>query len=71
MQNAAQELEHTTKDLAARTAETLGSAAGYLRSRDMNTMLSDFQQTASENPLPALVGAAAFGFLVGAFLRRL
>ncbi len=71
MQNAVQELEQPTRDFAFRTAETLGCAAGYLRSRDMATMLSDFQQSARENPVPALVGAAAFGFLVGAFLRRL
>ncbi|HLJ48643.1 MAG TPA: hypothetical protein VKU01_21655 [Bryobacteraceae bacterium] len=71
MQNAAQELEQATNNLAVKTAETLGCAAGYLRSRDMTAMLSDFQQTARENPLPTLVGAAAFGFLVGAFLRRL
>ena len=71
MQNVAQELEPPAKDLALRTAETLGGAAGYLRSRNVPTMLSDFQRTARENPVPALVGAAAFGFLLGAFLRRL
>lgn len=58
------------EDFATRTAAVLGSTAGYLQSHDMQSMLRDVEDAARRNPMPALVGAAAFGVLLGAYLRR-
>jgi len=58
------------RDLAAGTASRLGSAADYVRSHDANRMMRDVEHAIKTNPGPALVVAAAFGFLLGRALVR-
>jgi hypothetical protein len=60
----------TAEDLATKTAAALGMTAGYLQSHDMQEMFRDVEEAARRNPMPALIGAAAFGVLIGAYLRR-
>jgi len=55
---------------ARKTAEALGTAAGYVRTHDAEQMISDAEEAARQNPGPALIIAASVGFLLGAFLRR-
>ena len=54
-----------------RSAEVIGSTAGYVRSFSLKETLSDADHVVRDNPLPAVGGAAAFGFLLGALLRRI
>ena len=56
--------------IAFRTAGALGTAAGYIRTHDVQEMMADAEDAARRNPVPSLAGAAALGFLLGAFLRR-
>ena len=58
------------RDLAEGTASRLGSAADYVRSHDANRMMGDLEHVVKQNPGPALVVAAAFGFLLGRALAR-
>jgi ElaB/YqjD/DUF883 family membrane-anchored ribosome-binding protein len=46
-------------------ADKLEATAGYLRENDVNSMIEDLQRFIRRNPGPALLGAAAIGFLVG------
>ncbi|MEQ1759668.1 MAG: hypothetical protein ABL986_15225 [Vicinamibacterales bacterium] len=46
------------------TANSLDSAADYVRSRDASGMMSDVHGMVKRNPGSALVIAAAFGFVV-------
>lgn len=62
--------EQTTEDFATKTAAALGMTAGYIQSHGMQAMLHDVEEAARRNPMPTLVGAAAFGVLIGAYLRR-
>lgn len=57
-------------NIASRTAGALGMAAGYIRTHDVHEMIADAEEAARRNPVPSLAGAAALGFLLGAFLRR-
>ncbi len=52
-------------DLARATADRLSSTADYVRSHDMNRMMSDVESLVRKNPGPALAAAAFVGFLVG------
>lgn len=58
------------EDVARETARALGMTAGYIRTHDARQMICDAEQAARRNPVPALAGAAAVGFLLGALLRR-
>lgn len=58
------------QDLTLKYAGNIGSITGYLRSRDVQEMLSDAQRRLRDNPVPALAASTAFGFLVGVLLRR-
>ena len=60
----------TNGDFATKAAEALGTTAGYVQSHDFRSMLRDVQEVARQNPMPALIGATAFGVLIGAYLRR-
>ena len=62
--------EQTAQDFTRKTAAVIGSTAAYLQSHDARQMLSDVEGVARRNPMPALIGAAAVGVLIGAFLRR-
>jgi ElaB/YqjD/DUF883 family membrane-anchored ribosome-binding protein len=81
MNNVTQDLEQSTRidvearnghsgNMAHKAAETLGTTAGYLRSHDLHEMMCDAEEAARRKPVPTLIGAAALGFLLGAFLRR-
>ena len=51
-------------------ADTLTSAADYIREHDANAMLEDAKLIVKNNPFAALVGAAALGFLLAKALSR-
>ena len=51
-------------------ADTVSSGAEYLRANDVQTMMSDVVEVIRRNPGPALLGAAALGFLLGRALSR-
>ena len=51
-------------------ADRLSSTADYMRSHDAAGMMADVERVVKNNPGPALVVAAAFGFLVGRALSR-
>lgn len=53
-----------------KAAQALGTTAAYIRTHDAQEMMCDAEEAARQNPLPSLIGAAALGFLLGAFLRR-
>lgn len=56
--------EKVTK-LAHATADKLSSTADYVREHDVNSMMQDVERLVKNNPGPALLAAAAIGFLVG------
>lgn len=60
--------EHTGQ-IAHKAADTMESAAGYMREHDVNEMASDLQQIVRDHPREALIAAAAVGFLVGRAMR--
>ena len=49
---------------AHKVANGLSSTATYIREHDVNSMVGDFYEVVKKNPGPALLGAAALGFLV-------
>jgi hypothetical protein len=46
-------------------ANSLNSTADYIRKHDVSGMMADLQQLVKNNAVPALLGAAFIGFLVG------
>jgi len=54
----------TLANSARTTANSLDSAADYVRSHDANGMMSDVHGVVRRNPGTALLVAAAFGFVV-------
>jgi len=50
--------------LAHATADKFSSTADYVRSHDVNRMMSDVETIVKNNPGPSLLIAAALGFLV-------
>jgi hypothetical protein len=56
---------------AAHTAASaLGSTADYVRENDLKSMMADMQRLVKNNPGPALLTAAALGFLIARTLSR-
>lgn len=55
---------------AHKVANSLSSTADYIRQHDVNGMLSDVYELVKKNPGPALLGAAALGFLVARSFSR-
>jgi ElaB/YqjD/DUF883 family membrane-anchored ribosome-binding protein len=51
-------------------ADAVTQGAEYLRANDVQTMKSDLMEVVRRNPGPALLGAAAVGFLLGRALSR-
>jgi ElaB/YqjD/DUF883 family membrane-anchored ribosome-binding protein len=51
-------------------ADAVSSGAEYLRANDMESMMDDFMGVIRRNPGPALLGAAALGFILGRALSR-
>jgi ElaB/YqjD/DUF883 family membrane-anchored ribosome-binding protein len=58
------------KEFAHAAADRLSTTADYVRSRDAARMMADVEGLVKNNPGPALVVAAAFGFLLGRALSR-
>ena len=52
------------------TADAVGVAADYVRETDLKTMMADVQQLVKNNPGPALLTAAALGFLIARTFSR-
>lgn len=57
-------------EFAHAAADRIGKAADYVRENDVRRMVSDVESVVSKNPGPALLIAAAFGFLVGRAITR-
>jgi ElaB/YqjD/DUF883 family membrane-anchored ribosome-binding protein len=51
-------------------ADAVSSGAEYLRAHDVQTMMGDLMEVIRRNPGPALLGAAALGFILGRALSR-
>jgi hypothetical protein len=73
IKSAAQSLDEKADDLpgGARVAEIahgaankLNSTANYIRRRNLSAMSRDVRKVVRDNPVPALIGAAALGFLL-------
>ena len=56
--------------LAHSTADKLTATADYIREHDVNAMFQDVQAIVKKNPVPALLGAAALGFLLAKAFSR-
>jgi ElaB/YqjD/DUF883 family membrane-anchored ribosome-binding protein len=52
------------------TADAVGVAADYVRDNDVKAMMGDVQKLVKNNPGPALLIAAALGFLVARTFSR-
>jgi ElaB/YqjD/DUF883 family membrane-anchored ribosome-binding protein len=73
IKSAAKSLHEKADDLPGGTrvagaahsaADTLNSTGNYVRRRNFTGMARDVRKVVKDNPLPALVGAAALGFLL-------
>ena len=51
-------------------ADRLSTTADYMRSHDARRMMADVEGLVKNNPGPALVAAAAFGFILSRALSR-
>ena len=68
----------TAADIASQAANRVSDVASqaqrkvtsYLREHDTKAILADLQSYVKNHPTQALIGAAAFGFLAAALLRR-
>lgn len=61
--DAASEFAHAAADRFSKTAD-------YVRRNDINQMMGNVETVVKNNPGPALLIAAAFGFLVGRAMMR-
>lgn len=52
------------------TANAVGVAADYVRDTDLKAMMTDVQTLVKNNPGPALLAAAALGFLIARTFSR-
>ena len=52
------------------TANAVGAAADYVRENDLKSMMVDVQTLVKNNPGPALLTAAALGFLIARSFSR-
>jgi ElaB/YqjD/DUF883 family membrane-anchored ribosome-binding protein len=52
------------------TADAVGVAADYVRENDLKAMMADVQKLVKNNPGPALLTAAALGFLIARTFSR-
>jgi ElaB/YqjD/DUF883 family membrane-anchored ribosome-binding protein len=58
-------------ELASAAADRLSTTADYVRTHDARRMMADVETVVKNNPGPALLVAAAFGFVLGrAFTRH-
>jgi phage-related minor tail protein len=59
----------TTAQAGTKVADTMETAAGYMREHDVNEMWTDLETYARTHPTQALIGAVVTGFLVGRLIR--
>jgi hypothetical protein len=73
MRSAAQQLREQGKDGPAKLAEQAADRAervgGYLRDSDADTILSDVERVARQNPWAVIAGGIALGFAASRFLK--
>ena len=60
----------SVKGAAHAAADALSSTAEYVRENDSKSMLADARKLVKNNPVPALLTAAALGFLVARTFSR-
>jgi hypothetical protein len=60
----------TIDDLTKSAADKLDLTSTYIRNHDMGDMFDNLRQVVRRHPTSFLVGAAAFGFLMGSTIRR-
>jgi ElaB/YqjD/DUF883 family membrane-anchored ribosome-binding protein len=78
MSKSVDSVADTAADLASQAASQMSDVAAqaqkkvtsYLREHDTQEMLADLRAYVKAHPTQALIGAAAFGFLAAALLRR-
>ena len=58
------------KEFAHAAADRLSTTADYVRDHDARRMMADVETAVKNNPGPALLIAAAFGFVLGRALTR-
>lgn len=58
------------REFAHAAADRLSTTADYVRTHDASRMAEDMETMVKNNPGPALLIAAAFGFLLGRALSR-
>lgn len=58
------------KEFAQAAADRLSTTADYMRSHDAKRMMADVETVVRNNPGPALLIAAALGFMLGRALVR-
>ena len=58
------------QEFAHAAANRLGTTADYVRSTDARRMRTDVERVVKNNPGPALVVAAALGFVIGRTFTR-
>lgn len=57
-------------EFARAAADQLSTTAAYVRTHDTRQMMADVETVVKNNPGPALMVAAAFGFLLGRAFSR-
>jgi len=70
MDNTAEKIGKAGASSAGKVSDGLHSAADYVRSNDVSSMMSDLGSAIKSNPVPAMITAVALGFVIGAMLRR-
>jgi ElaB/YqjD/DUF883 family membrane-anchored ribosome-binding protein len=71
--DAAGRLRNVTEGLgtaADQVRERVDSTMEYFRDHDTQKMMNDLTNYVKTHPMPALLGAVAFGFFAGRMLRR-
>ena len=58
------------KEFASAAADRLSTTADYVRTHDAKRMMADVETVVKNNPGPALLVAAVFGFALGRALTR-
>jgi ElaB/YqjD/DUF883 family membrane-anchored ribosome-binding protein len=58
------------REFAHATADRLSTTADYIRDHDTKRMIEEVEVAVKNNPGPALLVAAAFGFVLGVALTR-
>jgi hypothetical protein len=62
-------MDGTPAQAGTKVAESMDTAATYLKQHSTSDMLNDLEQFAREHPGQALAGAIVAGFVVGRILR--